>query len=394
MAKIEDTIVEFIKENGTFYASLLSQMHRTIDPKTETIKVQIKNGRINMLYNPEWLEPRTMKDTKAILEHECLHIVMEHHARVRDKDHEKWKIATDLAINQLLHHIPSDALTPERFFGEDMYKYRIQNKQNAEYYYELLDKSEEAKKQMKDGKQHGCGDKFEESDGSGSEGDAELSKEIVKQMVNEAVKSAKASGQGNLPAGLEEYIDELFRQPKVSWRTLLRKFVANSIKSGSKASWKKPSRRYGAKQKGRIADRTIALTLVIDTSGSIDDGMLKVFMDEVTQIQKCYKSSITVLECDAEVAREYKLKKFEKLRRDVHGRGGTSFKPPFIYIKDKNIRTDAVIYFTDLCGDFPNKKPNVPILWAYYNQWGGDSTPEVPFGVVVQVEPDATNKRR
>lgn len=390
--KIEDAIVDFIKTNGTFYACLLSQMHRHEDRKnTPTLAVSIKNGRINLYYNPDFIDPRSMKDTKAILEHECLHIVMEHHARAKGKDFKKWKIACDLAINQLLAHVPHDAITPQRFFGDDFYKYRMQNNQNAEYYYELLEKSEEAKKQMAKGNV-GCGDNLGDSDGEHGvksiDGmDEELAKEIIKQMVGEAVKAAK--GQGNLPLGLEQYLEDLFKPTKVSWRTLLRRFVANSIKAGSKSSWKKPSRRYGDTQKGHIADRTVALTLVIDTSGSIDDGMLKQFMDEVTSIQQAYKSTITVLECDAAVQREYKLKKFDKLKKDVHGRGGTSFKPPFKYIKEKNIRTDALIYFTDLEGDFPEKKPSIPVLWAWYDGgWGYHSSrgPQVPFGTVIKLE--------
>lgn len=381
--KIEDAIVDFIINNGTFYASLLSQMHRAPDTsgKTPTVSVQIKNGRINMRYNPTFIEPRTMKDTKSILEHECLHIVMEHHLRAKGKDFGKWKIACDLAINQLLQHIPHDAIVPEKFFGEDYYKFNIKRNENAEYYYELLEKSKEAQKKMQQG-EHGCGDDME-SDGSAG-ADDELSKEVIKQAVKEAVAMGK--GQGHLPAGLEKYIEELFTPPRVSWRTLLRRFVANSIKSGSKSSWKKPSRRYGDTQKGRIADRTVALTLVIDTSGSIDDGMLQQFMNEVTSIQSAYKSVITVLECDAAVGREYKLRKFEKLRRDVTGRGGTSFKPPFKYIKEKNIRTDALIYFTDLCGDFPSKKPSIPVLWAYYDGGWGGRADNVPFGTVITLE--------
>lgn len=400
--KIEDAIVEFLKSNGTFYASLLSQMHRIEDAKkTPTMSVQMKNGRINLFYNPAFIEPRSMKDTKAVLEHECMHIVMEHHLRAKDKDPEKWKVAADLAINQLLSHVPSDAITPEKIFGPDMHKMGIQLEQAAEYYYPLLDKSNEAKQQMQKMKAAGacgCGENFsdDKDDGSGKDTikaldgvDQELAKEMIKQMVGEAVKSAK--GQGHLPAGLESYIDELFKPPVISWRQLLRRFVSNSVKSGTRPSWKKPSRRYGVRQKGRVADRTVALTLVIDTSGSIDDGMLKTFTDEIVAIQKCYKSSITVLECDAEVQREYKLKRYEKLKRDVKGRGGTSFKPPFKYVREKNIRTDAVIYFTDLCGDFPSKKPRMPVLWAYYNGgWGGfgDRGPQVPFGTVVTLEKD------
>lgn len=386
MARIEEAIIDFLKGSGTFYASLVSQMHRMVDTKhTPTVSVSIKNGRINMKYNPEFLEPRTMKDTKAILEHECLHIVMEHHARAKGRELEKWKVACDLAINQMLRYLPPDGITIEGIFGQDMHKLNIMRNEKAEYYYDKIKESKEAQKKIKDmtgeGK-CGCGDDLEPSEGDDIDG--ELSNEIIKQTVAEAVKAARA--QGHLPSNLETILEDLFKPSKVSWRTLLRRFVSNSVKSGTKASWKKPSRRYGDTQKGRIADRTVALTIVIDTSGSIDDGMLQEFMNEVVAIQSCYKSVITVLECDAIVQREYKLRKFEKLRRDTRGHGGTSFKPPFKYLKEKNIRTDALIYFTDLCGDFPDKKPNIPTLWGYYCGYPTQHTPQVPFGTVIPLD--------
>lgn len=392
MAKIEEAIVRFLIDNGTFYASLISQMHRIEDRKQPTVAVSIRNGRVNLHHNPDFLDPRTMKDTKAILEHECLHIVMEHHARAEGKEISQWKIACDLAINQLIKNLPEDALTVDKVFDDDMYKMNILRMEKAEYYYDKIKKSNKAQEQIKQmmaqGK-CGCGDDLQGGKmdkGSEIQIDKELMKEIVKGMVNEAAKAAK--GQGDVPRGLEKYIDELFTPSKVSWRALLRRFVANSVKSGTRPSWKKPSRRYGDTQKGKVADRTISLAVVIDTSGSIDDGVLQIFMNELQAIQSCYKSVITVLECDAEVGREYKLQKYQKLRRDVTGRGGTSFKPPFIYLKKKNIRADAVIYFTDLEGDFPDKRPAMPVLWGYYNAWGMRHNIKVPFGTVVHLEKD------
>lgn len=385
MSKIEDAVVDFITNKGTFFASLLSQMKRTSDPKgTETMKVSIENGRVNLFYNPDFIDGRTMKDTKAILEHECLHIVMEHHARFKKKDHQVAKIATDLAINQLITNIPKDAITILSIFGKDAYN--VLRNESAEYYYDKIMQDPKLKKEFQSPKCMigTCGNDFK--DGDGSTMNEDLQKEIIKQMVKEAVDHANKT-KGKLPAGIEKLLDEMFKPPKMNWRQLLRKFVSNSVKAGSKASWKKPSRRYGDAQKGRIADRTVSLVVVIDTSGSINDGMLSLFIDEIKGIQSCYKSEIHMIECDAEVGKYYKLKHTGKVDRKLSGRGGTSFKPPIKYVKEKNIRCDAMIYFTDLCGDFPDKKPPYPMVWAYYDGgWSGSSNPTAPFGHVITLE--------
>lgn len=387
MAKFEDALVELIINGGTFYASLLSQMQKCPDTKdTQTMRVQIKNGRVLLQYNPKWLEPRSMKDTKAVLEHECLHIIMDHHARAQDKDFQLWKVACDLAINQLLSYCPPDALTISHLDPVGKYK----RDENAEYYYSALQNDTKMQEQVRkltgQGEGEHCEEKFETDEAEGV--DKELSKEVVKQMVKEAKESAE-KGQGVIPHKLQQYLDELFAAPKISWKQVLRQFVSNSVKSGRKASWKRESRRYGGEQKGKIADRTVSITIAIDTSGSIDDGMLTEFMNEVKAIQQCYKSDMTVIECDARVQKVYKLKKFEKLDRDVKGRGGTDFAPVFKWVKEKAIRTDCLIFFTDLAGSFPDRKPSYPTLWAYYNTgWGGPSN--VPFGHVVTLEQGET----
>lgn len=388
MAKIEEAIVDLLLNHGTFYASLLSQMTRVEDTKTETLSTEVRNGRITLRYNPEYVNPRSMKETKALLEHECLHVVMEHTERFKAKEHKVAQVATDVAINQMIQHLPPEALTVDNVFNG-----QAARDESAEYYYELIQKNPKLKKEMfGDGKPKGCGCKFE--DGEGNEVDKELRKEVIKQMVKEAVDTTnKNGGKGTLPLGLERYLEELFKAPEIGWRQLLRQFVANSVKSGSKASWKKPSRRYGETQKGRIADRMISLVIAIDTSGSINDEMLTQFIDEIKGIQSSYKSDIHMIECDAEVGKYYKLTRYGKVQRKLSGGGGTSFAPVFEYVRKKNIRCDALVYFTDLCGDFPDKKPPYPVLWGHYSYYG-DGYSNVPFGKVIKLKLDKKGDKK
>jgi predicted metal-dependent peptidase len=394
MAKIEDAIVDLLVNNGTFYASLISQMHKISTDKIPTMGVTVKNGRIMLYHNPEFTDTLTLKETKAVLEHECLHLVMDHIVREKDRQHTLWNVATDVTINQMISGLPKDCLTISNVFGteQDKQAYNVQREETADYYYDLLNKQlDKIKKQImqmiKDGK---LGDHSKWEEASATE--IEAVKETIKQAVKEAVDSTNKQ-HGHMPSGIEKYIDELLTPPKVSWKQLLKQFVANSVKAGTKSSWKRPSRRYGDDQKGKISDRTIALTLALDTSGSIDDGMLNQFMSEVASIQSSYRIEINMLECDAEVGRHYKLKKYQKPRRDITGRGGTSFEPVFEYVKQKCIKTDALIYFTDLAGTFPDKAPRYPVMWAYYDTYGW-SKPTAPFGRIVTLEKEKQNASR
>lgn len=374
-----DIIYNFILTNGTMFASMISQMQKIEDNKLPTIGSVIKNGRLLLYYNQEFLNTLKITEAKAVMEHECMHIAYDHHFRAKDKNKSLWNVAGDLAINQDIHGLPSNCLTIAKVFEAKAVNINLHD--TADYYYSELIKDKDAQNRTVGSGNQGCGETFEcDNDGADGVGE-ELAKELVKQIIRQAVTEA----QGNIPASMQKIVDEINKQTVIPWQRILKQFVSNSIKSGSKSSWKRPNRRYGGVQKGRIADRIISLVVAIDTSGSINDAMLSLFIDEIKGIQSCYKSVITVIECDAQVGRSYKLEKYAKVKKDLTGGGGTDFRPVFDYVKEKGIRTDCMVFFTDLAGTFPERKPNFPVLWAYYNpySWGGDTEGSAPFGKVV-----------
>lgn len=468
MQAIEKVIVNLLTNQGVFYASLLTQMYRIETEKVPTLGVTIANGRIELFYNPKFLEGLTTTEARAVLEHECMHLVMEHIMRKDDRSHDQWNIATDLAINQMIDGLPKDCVNLDKFPAD----WKMPPKSAAEKYYDVLNRNSpkmeisecagddcksgsckdkkkgqgqgQGQPQQGKGKQKGQGEGNQPGDGSqpgtGSghshdpngqpqpgngqpepkgnhskrhvkikdgngkvvsefdvdntddhgewdQGDSkDCAKEVVKQAVKQAVDEAQRH-QGHTPAGLEDYIKELLKPPVIPWQQVLRRFVAMSVKAGHKTSWKKPNRRYGEAQKGHLPARKLAITLVIDTSGSVGEADFQAFIAEIKAIQTSYKSDITIIECDAEVQKEYKLTRYKKLDTKFKGRGGTSFQPPFKYVKDKKIKTDALIYFTDLYGDFPPKKPMYPVLWVSVSDLD-----KAPWGVVLSI-PKHTPKR-
>lgn len=378
---IGDIIYNFIVTDGTLFASMISQMQKIEDPKVPTIGSVIKNGRIMLYYNPEYLNGLSISEAKAVMEHECMHIVMEHHFRAKSFNPQLWNVATDVAINQMINGLPSEALRIENVFDSKASK--IKREDTAEYYYAELLKDKEAQNRTVGNDNCGCGEKFECENGGKDGVGEELAKELVKQVVKQAIEEA----HGHVPSSMQKIVDELLKPAEVAWQQILKQFVSNSIKSGSKASWKRPNRRFGEVQKGRISDRILSLTVAIDTSGSINDSVLELFINEIKAIQSCYKAVITIIECDAKVHKEYKLQKYSKVDRDVKGGGGTDFAPVFEWIKDKSIKTDCLIFFTDLEGSFPEQKPNYPVLWAHYNPYSWhERTPTAPFGKIVKLK--------
>lgn len=388
---IEKVVINLLSNNGVFYASLLSQMTRIATDKIPTLGVTIRNGRIELYWNPEFLEQlKTVKEKRAVLEHECMHIVMDHISRSKDRDPQLFNIAADLAINQLISDLPKDCVTLDKFPND----FKLPPKSMAEVYYDILYKNADKMEitdngdgtshvKVKDGNgkvksEFDIGnpdthEKWGQSDG------ADTTHEVVKQAVERAKEQTERQ-RGETPAGLEDYIEDLLRAPVIPWWMILRKWVAMRIKAGHKPSWKRPNRRYGEEQKGKLPDRKIAITIAIDTSGSVSDEDFQEFVDEIRGIQAIHKTDIYMIECDAEIQKEYKLKPHTKVDTKFKGRGGTSTLPVFKLVEEKHLPTDLLIYFTDMCVDFPPKKPPYPVLWVSVTD-----QETAPFGTVLSI---------
>jgi predicted metal-dependent peptidase len=189
-------------------------------------------------------------------------------------------------------------------------------------------------------------------------------RKIIESMINESILNSVARMKerkfGNLPAGLQQYIDLLVEslKPNVNWKRVLRLFAASSSRTHIKNTIRRPSKRYGTTPGIKI-QRKQKLLVAIDSSGSIDDVELKEFFAEIYHIWK-QGAEIYVTECDTEIHNHYFYK--GKNPELISGRGGTAFDAPIEYANDI-YNPDAVIYFTDGYGAEPEVTCKKPILW-------------------------------
>ena len=61
--------------------------------------------------------------------------------------------------------------------------------------------------------------------------------------------------------------------------------------------------------------------------------------------------NITVIECDDEIRRIYKINSIKDIKKRKSNNGSTKFSPVFKYIKSNNMRNVILIYFTDGVGE-------------------------------------------
>lgn len=426
MSSISMTMMEKLSirliQNHPFYASLLSQMRKIectgeLAKQIPTEAVAIENGRINFYFNPSFLETLTVDEAVAVLTHECNHVVKGHLTRMRDEYKQNAtlaNIAQDMNANKEIQHLPKEACTVKSIteqFAKQGIKLNLKDDDTSENYYKEMNKHSNKMEMQQDGEGNTeivlkdskgneigrakikttCNQKDKQSESNGKGEVPEMAKEVIRQAIKEAV-AATEKARGTIPHGLEESVAEWLKPPVISWRSLLKKFLAASIKSGSKRSWKRPNRRFGDTQKGKLSDRIVSVSIAIDTSGSISNEDLRDFVNEMKAIKACYKGSMTVMECDAEIHNTYKLDKYKRVKTSFKGRGGTSFIPVFKYIKEKKLKTDLLIFFTDLCGDQDQcKKPPYNVLWVATVP---AKSYKMPFGHVISLVDNPDKKRQ
>ena len=127
---------------------------------------------------------------------------------------------------------------------------------------------------------------------------------------------------------------------------------------------------------------------VVDTSGSMSNDDLSYAFNEIFNILKTVHFELTIIECDAEVGRVYKVKKPADLKFSVTGRGGTSFVPAIEYINEHKYNDAVMVYFTDGYGDYSIPRPKTyRNLWVVLDDESNLSVSE-PYGKVMSLRKD------
>ena len=192
---------------------------------------------------------------------------------------------------------------------------------------------------------------------------------------------------GKLPASLERFVDQLLN-PQIPWQEKLRYHVARAISRDS-YTWARPHRRRLVNQGVVLPSYTGfsagEVVIAVDTSGSIGERELTVFLTELQSILDISKpTAVWVLGIDAEVHDVTELTDGEDLKQNpppLKGGGGTAFEPAFEWVEsDGPMPPAALIYFTDMWGSFPDEAPAYPVIWC------ATTDKEAPWGETIQIE--------
>jgi len=334
----------------------------------DDIHAYASNGK-RFLYNEEFISKRSVEELMFIFTNAVMHHILAHQQRRLARRGSLWQLATDYAINNLLHN--SGVFIPQGANYNEEYK-----KMYAEEIYELLKEEH-----------FGNGDAFddEHSDLNAADEneissnldniDEELDPETESQWEYAAsVAKEVAQRKSAMPSGLERLAKKV-KSNEVDWRFELYNAVNRHMRNNY--AFMPPNKKhiYRGFALPSLSSDTLSLCVAVDTSGSIDDELLAAFMEEFKNIMQNFPSvKIELIIADAKVHAHYTFQGGEKMDFSLKGGGGTDYRPTFDYIEANLPMSTMLLYFTDGDGWFPKYPPNYEVLWALSRK------AKVPFG--------------
>lgn len=388
-------------------AGVLSIGNKTV---SDDIPTACTNGR-DELYGRAFVDSLTDAELRFLILHECYHKMYRHLTtwkHLHDKNHGIANQACDYNINGKLVDenkddgfatMPRDAdgkymgLFDEKFREGDGWMdtakiFGILDDGNDDDDGEGGNGGNESGGDDSQGTSCAQGQGFDEHDWEGANELSDAETKELEKDIDIAIRQGSMTA-GKLGSNGNRNFDELM-QPQVDWREVLREFIQTTCTGSDYSTWKRPNRRYiGADiyMPSGITERIDELVLAIDTSGSISDTAVALFLSEVQSICTTVKpEKVRVLYWGHEVVGDevYELNELDTLVKStkVRGGGGTDVECVTAYMDEHKISPQAAIILTDgyLYGGWG--KWVCPTLWCVLDN--KSATPDT--GKVVHIQ--------
>jgi predicted metal-dependent peptidase len=399
---------------------------------TQQLDTAATDGK-DIFFNPDYLRSLSPAQQDGLLLHEVLHAALLHVLRRGVREQKVWNVAADIIVNGAIaqqgFELPPGGLRDlklEHLCVEEIYELLLK-KGSDRFSLPMADlignapgdcsdsvfetnhtDAENTKKSfttdsLSQARQAGA-DLIGNAPGDGSDSvfetnrtDAENAQKSFttdslsqarqaeiethwRNALQQAAVVARTVSQGKLPAGMERELASL-TSPQLDWRSYLWRYLVQT-----------PTDFIGFDRRfiGRglyleaLVGESVRVFVAVDTSGSIDNEQLRMFLSEVQGILSAYPH----LQCDlyyvdAEAYGPHPLNPDSNLPSPKGG-GGTSFVPFFSQVQETwDGHQGICIYLTDGYGTFPEQPPELPTLWVVTP--GGLDLSQFPFGEAVRL---------
>ncbi|MUG98517.1 hypothetical protein F7734_41980 [Scytonema sp. UIC 10036] len=375
--KIISASILRLRMKSPFFATLA--MFARFVP-TQQLLTAATDGK-DIFFNPDYFLSLPPAQQDGLLLHEVLHAALLHVLRRGVRDATLWNIAADIVVNGIISQQEKFELPLGGLRDPDLENLSV------EEVYELLLKDAHLCPHLPELDLLSQAPGMGQGDGIFSPGDSlsEARKAALEATWRNALQQAsviaRTTQQGNVPAGMERELGAL-TSAQIDWRTYLWRYLVQTPTDFSGFDRRFIGRKLYLET---LQGESVYVYVAVDTSGSIDNQQLQMFLNEVRGILNAYPHLCCELYyADAEAYGPYELNPDSSIPKPKGG-GGTSFVPFFEkVIAGWDKQTQGVcVYLTDGYGDFPDKPPELPVLWVVTP--GGLALEGFPFGEAVRL---------
>ena len=362
----------------------------------------------HIFFNRRFCEQLSEVETTFVITHELLHVVLGHRDRKGDRDHGRWNVAADYAINIMLSDLgfemPAEGLISTDFRG--MTAEQIYDGMSAHdakrFAPERFNEAAVANGGL-DGNAVPSERGWRSFDGhldpddpriqavEGVEPVSAQERAIIRVRLVRDIKSRQA---GRFPGTFMEEI-KAAAEAEVPWTVLLSRFVDGIRRDdyrlfpfNRKHLWR------GLYLPAMGVPGPEHLIIAVDTSVSMGHDELGRVMAELDVLRSQTECLLTVVQFDVDIQRVDRFEAWEPVVPGQstgsdggrggrwHGRGGTDIRAPFSWLnRQETEEADAIIVMTDGYGSMPEHEPRIPTLWIAMPE----SNVEFPFGSVIRL---------
>ena len=362
-----------------FFGSVVANVEYKKDMNIETAGTD----GVSVHYNEEYLKKLSTKEQVFVFAHEICHVAFNHINRCKGKDNHIWNIATDGVINAFLKKdgliAPEGAVDIEnaiKYDAEELYNKLIQENKDKKDNNSNNGSGESNENGNTEKEGHASHEMWGKSPSKGNKEVEEKQKEIEKLGEKESFKKNLEEKKKNLEKLKEELAKESAQagkttnsdervvnnigvsKPIIDWRYILRE----TIKYDVDWSYKNATIENGVVTANLEEYPAPETEIVLDTSGSVDENLLKNFLRECKNIIKHSKVKVGCFDTKFYGFQEIRTEKdIEEMK--FLGGGGTDFN---VAVNAFTRRVENKIIFTD--GEANMPETPLDAIWMIFGR--------------------------
>lgn len=380
---MEDLNLSMMEKGGDFFARFTQRMDIEMDYSIKWPMATVISGRRFLLkINPIIFLFQREEEAAALLKHEILHIILDHHRREKAlKSHASTlaiNLALDVAVNQHLRNLPSFC---QRLSSVNlMLNLDLKPGETLEFYTFEIDKSLKEDPYLKEKYKEKNGIDYNEVHNAWSEGE-DLEEDAAKEKFRGIMEY---SLKGGTPEEIKGLLEGL-KKGSLSWQEIIKREIMTAP-SGKRKTVTRRNRRQPERLdlRGELSNHIPEIIAAIDTSASVTDREVRKYIGEILNLTGRYRKPLRIILCDESVTDDYRIKGIDGLKNLGHRRRGTRFSPVFELLKNEGNTNCLLIYFTDGMGE---KKLSVkPQHNTFFIVSGEELSLEKPPGRVIYLQ--------